>query len=146
MVALIDPSIERATAVLQKKCESFVVSAYQDTRVFKSFEEYLKNMNPREKPRAVVIGSPPMFRGTDQPGRDLEAQILQALPGVALFIEKPVTTGPEEEIPQAYSIAKRIDESKTICSVGSVGSDRPQHSLTSVVCEDTCCVISKPSR
>ncbi|KAF9030772.1 putative oxidoreductase C terminal-domain-containing protein [Panaeolus papilionaceus] len=118
VVALIDPSIERATAVLQKKCESFVVSAYQDTRVFKSFEEYLKNMNPREKPRAVVIGSPPMFRGTDQPGRDLEAQILQALPGVALFIEKPVATGSEEEIPQAYSIAKRIDESKTICSVG----------------------------
>ncbi|PPR03522.1 hypothetical protein CVT24_007008 [Panaeolus cyanescens] len=118
VVALIDPSIERATAVLQKKCESFVVSAYQDTRVFKSFEDFLKNMNPRDKPRAVVIGSPPMFRGTDQPGRDLELQILNALPGVALFVEKPVATGPEDEIPQAFAIAKKIDQSNTICSVG----------------------------
>jgi hypothetical protein len=32
VIALIDPAIERAHAALKKKCESFVVSAYQDTR------------------------------------------------------------------------------------------------------------------
>jgi hypothetical protein len=32
VIALIDPAIERAHSVLRKKCESFVVSAYQDTR------------------------------------------------------------------------------------------------------------------
>jgi len=58
VVALIDPAIERATAVLQKKCDSFVVSAYQDTRVFKTLEDFVKNMAPRDRPRAVIVGSP----------------------------------------------------------------------------------------
>ncbi|GLB35013.1 putative oxidoreductase C terminal [Lyophyllum shimeji] len=118
VVALIDPAIERATAVLQKKCESFVVSAYQDTRVFKTLEDFVKNMAPRDKPRAVVVGSPPMFRGTLEPGRDIEMQILKYFPGVAMFIEKPIATGPRHEIEDGYKIAKAISDSNTICSVG----------------------------
>ncbi|KAJ8487223.1 hypothetical protein ONZ45_g14414 [Pleurotus djamor] len=118
VVALIDPAIERATAVLQKKCDSFVVSAYQDTRVYKSLDDFVKTMHPRERPRAVIVGSPPMFRGTLQPGRDIEMQILKHFPGVALFIEKPITTGPIHELEDAFKIAKSIHDSKTICSVG----------------------------
>ncbi|KAF9053619.1 hypothetical protein BDZ89DRAFT_1153347 [Hymenopellis radicata] len=100
VVALIDPAIERATAVLQKKCESFV------------------NMAPKDRPRAIIVGSPPMFRGTTKPGRDIEIQILKHFPGVALFIEKPIATGPEAEIADAFAIAKTIKDSDTICSVG----------------------------
>jgi len=118
VVALIDPAIERATSVLQKKCESFVVSAYQDTRVFKTLEDFVKNMSPKDRPRAVIVGSPPMFRGTTKPGRDIELQILKFFPGVAMFIEKPITTGPREEIDDAFKIAKTIQDSATICSVG----------------------------
>ncbi|KAF8959028.1 putative oxidoreductase C terminal-domain-containing protein [Flammula alnicola] len=118
VVALVDPAIERATAVLQKKCDSFVVSAYQDTRVFKTFEDFVRNMSPRDRPRAIIVGSPPMFRGSTQPGRDIELQILKHFPGVAIFIEKPIATGPEEEIDEAFKIAKMIDDSNTICSVG----------------------------
>ncbi|KAF5380876.1 hypothetical protein D9615_003901 [Tricholomella constricta] len=118
VVALIDPAIERATAVLQKKCDSFVVSAYQDTRVFKTLEDFVKNMSPKDRPRAVIVGSPPMFRGSLQPGRDIEMQILKHFPGVAMFIEKPVATGPHHEIEDAFTIAKTITDSKTICSVG----------------------------
>ncbi|KAG6878738.1 hypothetical protein C0993_011553 [Termitomyces sp. T159_Od127] len=118
VVALIDPAIERATAVLQKKCDSFVVSAYQDTRVFKSLEDFVKHMSPKDRPRAVVVGSPPMFRGSLQPGRDIEMQILKHFPGVAMFMEKPIATGPPHEIEEAFTIAKAISESKTICSVG----------------------------
>jgi len=118
VVALIDPAIERATAVLQKKCDSFVVSAYQDTRVFKTLEDFVKNMSPRDRPRAVIVGSPPMFRGTTQPGRDIELQILKFFPGVAMFIEKPIATGPAGEIDEAFTIAKMISDSKTVCSVG----------------------------
>ena len=118
VVALIDPAVERATSVLQKKCDSFVVSAYQDTRVFKSFDEFVKNMTPRERPKAIIVGSPPMYRGSTKPGRDIELQILEHFPGVAIFIEKPIATGTEEEISDCYKIAKQIEESYTICSIG----------------------------
>jgi hypothetical protein len=110
--------VERATSVLQKKCESFVVSAYQDTRVFKTFEDFVKNMTPRERPKAIIVGSPPMYRGSTKPGRDIELQILKHFPGVAIFIEKPIATGSEDEISDCYKIAKEIEESCTICSIG----------------------------
>lgn len=118
VVALIDPAIDRAAAVLQKKCDSFVVSAYQDTRVYKTLDDFVKNMTPKERPRAIIIGSPPMFRGSLQPGRDVEVQILRHFPGVAMFIEKPIATGPYEYAKDGYEIAKMITETKTICSVG----------------------------
>ena len=118
VVALIDPAIERATAVLQKKCDSFVVSAYQDTRVFKTLEDFVRTMSSHERPRAIIVGSPPMFRGSLTPGRDIELQILKYFPGVAMFVEKPIATGPVGEIDDAYKIAKMINDTKTICSVG----------------------------
>jgi hypothetical protein len=59
-----------------------------------------------------------MFRGTTKPGRDIEMQILKHFPRVALFIEKPVATGPGSEIPEAFQVAAAIQESQTICSVG----------------------------
>jgi predicted dehydrogenase len=123
-VALIDPAIERATAVLQKKCDSFVVSAYQDTRVYKTLDDFVKNMTPRERPRAIIIGSPPMFRGSLRAGKDVEVQILKHFPGVAMFIEKPIATGPHEYLQDGFQIAKMITETKTICSVGYMPSVR----------------------
>jgi hypothetical protein len=110
--------VERARAVLQKKCDSFVISAYQDTRVFKTFEDFIKNMTPRDRPKAIIVGSPPMYRGSTKPGRDIELQILKHFPGVAMFIEKPIATGAEDEISEGYTIAKMIEDSNTICSVG----------------------------
>lgn len=117
---MIDPAIDRARAVLKKKCDSFVISAYQDTRVFKNLDEFLKNMSPRDRPRAFIVGSPPMFRGTVQPGRDIEMQIMKHFPGVAMFIEKPIATGAHVEIDEAFKISKQITDSGVICSVGSV--------------------------
>jgi hypothetical protein len=117
-VALIDPAIDRATAVLQKKCDSFVASAYQDTRVFKTFDEFVKNMLPKDRPRAVIVGSPPFYRGTTQPGRNIEMQILEHFPGVAMFIEKPIATGPASELEEAFRVAKHITNSSVVCSVG----------------------------
>lgn len=110
--------MERATAVLQKKCDSFVVSTYRDTRIYKSLDDYVKNMSPKDRPRVIVIGSPPRFRGSLEPGRDIEIQVLKHFPNVALFIEKPIATGPHDEIDQGFAIAKSISDSKTICSVG----------------------------
>ncbi|KAJ3763492.1 putative oxidoreductase C terminal-domain-containing protein [Lentinula raphanica] len=118
VVALIDPATERAKEVLRKKCDSFVISAYENTRIYKNFEEFHKNLPKSLRPRAFVVGSPPMFRGTLKSGRDIETQILKHYPGVALFIEKPIATGPVEEIEEGYKIAKQIEETRTICSVG----------------------------
>ena len=118
IVALIDPATERAKDVLQKKRETFVRSAYEATQVYKSLDDFIKNMTPNQAPRVFVVGSPPMFRGTQQPGRDVETQIVKDFPGVAVFIEKPVATGPSSEIEEVFKVAKFIENSGTICSVG----------------------------
>jgi len=75
-------------------------------------------MAPQEMPHAIIVGSPPMFRGSLKSGKDIEIKILKNFPGVALFIEKPITTGPFEHIQDGYQIAKMIADAKTICSVG----------------------------
>jgi Putative oxidoreductase C terminal domain/Oxidoreductase family, NAD-binding Rossmann fold len=80
----------------------------------------VKNMSPKDRPRAVIVGSPPMFRGSLSPGRDIEMQILKYFPGVAMFVEKPIATGPAHEISEGFAIAKTISDSKTVCSVGRV--------------------------
>ncbi|KAH7890859.1 putative oxidoreductase C terminal-domain-containing protein [Phlebopus sp. FC_14] len=118
VVALVDPATERATAILQKKCDSFVVSAYQATRVFRTLDDFVKTMSPKDTPRAVVVGSPPMYRGTLQPGRDVEIQIMKHFPGVPMFIEKPIATGDKSEIEEAFKVAKFISDSGAMCSVG----------------------------
>lgn len=118
VVALIDPNVDRATTVLFKKRETFVRSAYEKTRIFTTLEEFVESMLPRDRPRAVIVGSPPMFRGTTRPGRDIELQILRHFPGVALFIEKPIATGPEDEIAEAFKISQAIVDSGAVCSVG----------------------------
>ncbi|TEB35861.1 NAD binding dehydrogenase [Coprinellus micaceus] len=118
VVGLIDPNTKRAQEALDKKCETFVASAYQDTHVCPNLEEFVRIHSPNEKPRAVIIGSPPMFRGTLQKGRDIEVEILKHFPGVPLFVEKPIATGPQEEMEQSLKIAKMISDSRTICSVG----------------------------
>lgn len=120
VVALIDPAVDRAQSVLKAKCDSFVVSAYKDTRIYKSLDEFIKGRSEKEAINAFVIGSPPMFRGSTKPGRDVELQILKHFPGVAMFIEKPVATHPDAEIENAFSVAKTIGDSGVICSVGWV--------------------------
>lgn len=77
-------------------------------------------MSEKERPRVIVIGSPPMFRGSTKAGRDAELQILKHFPGVPMFIEKPVATGTEEEIAEAFIVAKAIKEKRMVCSVGLV--------------------------
>jgi hypothetical protein len=95
-----------------------VVSAYQNTRVFKTLEDFIKSMTPKEMPRAFIVGSPPQYRGSLQQGRDIEMQIIKHFPGVAIFLEKPIATGPVSELDDLFTISKTIHDTKTICSVG----------------------------
>ena len=118
VVALIDPATERAATVIQSKCESFVRSAYEHTRICKNLDDFVSTMTKGEYPKAVVIGSPPMFRGSTLPGRDIEIQLLKKFPGIALFVEKPIASGSFVELLNAFEVDKTIDSSGSICSVG----------------------------
>lgn len=115
VVALIDPDTTRARHVLDTKCSLFVRSAYEDTQVFPDLDSYMTTVTNSSHPHAIWVGSPPEYRGGTAPGRDLEYQLAQKLPGVPLFIEKPVATGPVDE---AEEVATMLKKSGTIVSVG----------------------------
>ncbi|KAK0560221.1 hypothetical protein OC861_006354 [Tilletia horrida] len=115
VTALIDPSASRAQSVLTTKRNSFVLSAYKDTIVYPNIEAYVANLDPSKKPHAIWVGSPPAFRGQEREGRDLEKKLIEYFPDIALFIEKPVSTGPVEE---ALSIAEKLKNAGTTISVG----------------------------
>ena len=50
VVALIDPSTARADKVLEGKRQSFVESAYKDTKVFKTIEDYHASVKDKHSP------------------------------------------------------------------------------------------------
>ena len=64
---------------------------------------------------AIWVGSPPAYRGSEQPGRDLERHLVEAFPNVGIFIEKPVSTGP---VDQAQKVAQLLEKSGNMVSVG----------------------------
>lgn len=119
MVAIVDPATSRAESVLEQKRNSFVVSAYEKTRICKTIEDFHSSMNPdgSEIPHAVIIGSPPAYHGSDQPGRDMELKLIQLFPKVALFIEKPIST---DSVQNALSVARQLEGvgKTTVCTVG----------------------------
>lgn len=47
-------------------------------------------------------------------------QIMEHFPGVPLFVEKPIATGPVTEIDEVFKVAKKISDTQTLCSVGYV--------------------------
>ena len=125
IVAVVDPATERANAVLASKrvdTSPSIISAYQNTKTFSSLDDFVKYVseNEHDRPNAVVIGAPPMFRGGVKEGKDIELQVLKHFAGVPLFVEKPVATGPVEEVKDTFTVAKAIKESGIVCGVGYV--------------------------
>ncbi|ORY27202.1 putative oxidoreductase C terminal-domain-containing protein [Naematelia encephala] len=117
VVALIDPSIARAERVLEGKRQSFVESAYRDTKVFKTIEDYhaFVKSSASPDPHAIVVGSPPAYRGGLTKGSDLEINLIHLFPKTAYFIEKPVGTGTVEA---AKEVTQRLIQNGNIVSVG----------------------------
>ncbi|SCV67027.1 BQ2448_5673 [Microbotryum intermedium] len=117
VVAIIDPNAATAENVLARKRSSFVVSAYQNTRICKDLDDFVSTMSEEERPHVFIVGSPPAFRGSVQPGKDIEVQILKAFPNKtpALFIEKPISTGTVQD---AMEVSRMLVDSKTVVSVG----------------------------
>jgi len=117
VVALIDPSTARAEKVLEGKRQSFVESAYRDTQVYKTIEDYhaATQSGKNKQPHAIVIGCPPAYRGGITKGTDLELHLLKLFPKTAYFIEKPVGTGTVEA---AKQVTKSLIENGNVVSVG----------------------------
>ncbi|BEI83610.1 hypothetical protein CcaverHIS002_0402140 [Cutaneotrichosporon cavernicola] len=116
VAALIDPDEARAKAVLATKCASFVNSAYKDTQVFPNLGEYVKSIEAGgPDPRAIIVGTPPEFRGGVTGGRNLELELLKYFPSVGYFIEKPVSTAPIGEVKE---VAAQLAQNNNVVSVG----------------------------
>ncbi|KAL7424040.1 hypothetical protein Q5752_001625 [Cryptotrichosporon argae] len=117
VTALIDPNESRARAVLDAKCASFVESAYKDTKIFKTIEDYSADLKKQKAadPHAIVIGCPPAYRGGTTKGTDLEVQLLHHFPKVAYFVEKPVGTGTVEAAKQVTDL---LVKNGNVVSVG----------------------------
>jgi predicted dehydrogenase len=120
LLAVIDPVVGRATSALRKKRSSDLAIHYRDTQVYATFQSFIAELPSNAVVHAVVVGSPPIYRGSTHPGKDIELQILKGLPGVPIFCEKPVATGPTSEIQETFNVAKSITESGVVCSVGCV--------------------------
>lgn len=53
--SLVDPSTARADKVLEGKRQSFVESAYRDTKVFKTIEDYHTWLNTNKAPQPEYV-------------------------------------------------------------------------------------------
>lgn len=122
VVGIVDPSRERFDWVLDQKRASIAAQCYSMTAHYASVQEAAEGRKAAGEDaktgpiQLIMLASPPQFRGTTQPGRDLEAQLLAAFgPGPAIFAEKPVTTASAEE---AHAVARNLEESGNLVGVG----------------------------
>ncbi|KAH9920425.1 putative oxidoreductase C terminal-domain-containing protein [Fomitopsis serialis] len=94
VVGLVDPDQSRAAAALAGKQASDAASAYTSCKTFSTVAEAVANLSDGLLPQLAIVGAPPFARGSDVPGADIELQLSTAFPGCALFVEKPVSSGP----------------------------------------------------
>jgi predicted dehydrogenase len=119
VVAIIDPAEKTATGVLKRKRNSSaaLASSYADTRIASSLEDLINGMVEGERVDAFIVGSPPQYRGSSAPGRDVEMQILRAFAvrPPAIFVEKPIST---DIVARAADVGRALYDSQTVVSVG----------------------------
>ncbi|KAK7203926.1 putative oxidoreductase C terminal-domain-containing protein [Myxozyma melibiosi] len=107
VVAIIDPNYERYKQVLGQKLASSAAAAYKTTKYFPSLQspgalDYLTSTNID----LFILGTPPLYRGTTYPNRDLELEILKHFGNKpTIFLEKPVAvTRPDQPLEVAHSL------------------------------------------
>ncbi|PIL22951.1 hypothetical protein GSI_15647 [Ganoderma sinense ZZ0214-1] len=115
VVALVDPDRSRATDALNSKLRSAVPEAWKDCALFPTVADAAASIPPQSVPHIAIVGAPPFVRGTDIPGQDLELQLVNAFPKCALFVEKPVSSGPEDP---CWRVAQKFAASRTLVGVG----------------------------
>ncbi|KAI0771105.1 putative oxidoreductase C terminal-domain-containing protein [Trametes elegans] len=114
VVALIDLDESRAKAAVDAKLASPVANAYANCKLFPTVTEAARSLLS-DIPQIAIVGAPPFARGTDTPGRDLELQLARAFPRCALFVEKPVSSGPEDA---CWRVADALAKNGSVVGVG----------------------------
>lgn len=121
VLGVVDPNKARVGATLQKKAGTFVGSAYENTGLFNTVEDYIAaaKSGSVKAPEAIFIAAPPVFRGSLTKGKDLEIQLMDAFPNAHFFLEKPVATAVpwDKSVADTKVIAKRFAEHKGVVSV-----------------------------
>ncbi|KZS90060.1 hypothetical protein SISNIDRAFT_444355 [Sistotremastrum niveocremeum HHB9708] len=115
VVAVVDPDITRAKKAIEAKSNTSAKVSYEQTKVFRTVEEFATAMLSKDTPRIILVGVPPAFRGSTLPGHNLEQQVLKHLPGIPMFVEKPVATGP---VSRTLVVSQEIGKAGTLCGVG----------------------------
>jgi predicted dehydrogenase len=118
VVAIVEVDQDRADKVLQQRRSSLYGHMYTNTKVYTSVKAMLEdNHNP--KPDAVFIGLPPHCHGSTKEPHDVEIQCARA--GIHLFIEKPLSCLPPDEVRDTAALLRDIQmqrEEKLVISVG----------------------------
>lgn len=122
VVGIVDPSSDRFEWVMNRKRTTSAKGCYADTRHYTSIEQAAYHINAVDEDtkkcsvHLIMLASPPEFRGSMSPGRDLEAQLVAAFgSGPAIFAEKPVTIGSADG---AYAVADHLSKSGNLVGVG----------------------------
>lgn len=117
MVGLVDPAVDRAEIVLATKRKTLAASAYNKTVIYPSVKAATEALSS-SPPNLVLLGCPPAFRGTmdASKGFNLEEVITDAFPTSALFVEKPVSTRPVEDVKQVAALLE--SRKSNVVSVG----------------------------
>jgi predicted dehydrogenase len=87
-----------------------VKDSYLETKLHQSVDGY-----DGAKPDAVFVGTPPSFRGTMIPGRNIDVVVSQKWPSAAIFLEKPVSS---ERVGNVRPLAAFFNEMGTLVTVG----------------------------
>ena len=86
---------------------------YANTRIFADYREMLDETHPD----AIFIGLPPEAHGTIDYPKDIELTCAKA--GVHMFIEKPLSCAPPEEVAKlADALRELADQKNLIISIG----------------------------
>ncbi|OAP59291.1 hypothetical protein AYL99_06589 [Fonsecaea erecta] len=117
VVGIVDPSVERVKQVLLQKSGSAAAACYAKTKHFMTLREAQEQLiDTATLPDLILLATPPHFRGTTQPGRDLEVQVVSAFgPAPGLFVEKPVSTARPVQV---WPVAKLVQQSGNKIAVG----------------------------
>lgn len=112
IAAIADHDVERAQRVLNQRRRGAAPHLYAETRVFDDFHEMLG----QARPDAVFIGVPPSAHARTQPPDDME--LVCAATGVHMFIEKPLSCMPPEDVAPIAEAMARAQVNGLIVSVG----------------------------
>jgi predicted dehydrogenase len=119
VVAIVEVDLERARKVLEKRRSSDLYGhMYAKTKVYTSVKAMLEDTQ-HPKPDAVFIGLPPHCHGSTKEPFDVEIQCAKV--GIHLFIEKPLSCLPPDEVRSTAEVLRNIQaerDEKLVISVG----------------------------